>query len=1743
MANGQLQSTAFPATPSHQPRATLDPPSIHVDSAIDSFPFEAVPGSVGPAPTTELIEENLRPDADVEQSPRPRGRRRKPRQSSERWAIGSKRIGDAGQSPMQKTGDWETDEEGTADTPRSGSFFGKLKSMASTSGQGRSQSAAPSPATDHGVLSPQSERSEPDHLMESEAAMELDADADEDSDEAISSTPRPRRRRQMNRSTDATGSTPSTPMTSRFASFIRDYQNRPAGLKRRATMSDVGEDVARGGVSEDEGKDRIRSALRRGLENARGIGSNVRRQGDETPNERRPMTFRKLTGRGADGSSPFRLRADRANTTNAQIWRQVKTGIKLFGQRKRDERIRVDYQKSAQLMAEIAAGAPAALVLASFFQRDEHGRRRIPALLEQLKITIPSSQTNENKAGDRHVIFKIDLEYGSGSARLNWTIYRTLRDFVNLHIKYKVQGQTERIKQFRGEDKSKARIPHFPKSAFPYARGARGLFDGLEDEDDNDEQPETTQPASAERPTHRNRRISSFHLTRRLSSSQHIEVSSAAQQEQNERQRQGYADRQRKKLEIYLQRMIRWVIFRPDSNRLCQFLELSALSIRLAAENGYQGKQGLLTIASRQNREIRRAALLGPGGFADRHKPRWTLVRHSYIVIVDGPESVTPYDVFLVDSDFSTDKLKKHTKEESAHDRAVKATDTTTYTKHHIIRLNNSERKLKLVARTERQWLQFQESIEHMVSDSVWAKKQRFASFAPVRDNVWCRWLVDGRDHMWQVSRAIDNAKDFIYIHDWWLSPELYMRRPAAISQKWRLDRLLQRKAEEGVKIFVIVYRNIESAIPIDSEYTKWALLDLHENIIVQRSPNQFRQNQFFWAHHEKLVVIDNMMAFCGGVDLCFGRWDDSCHSLTDDKLTGFELDHNIPRDSEHCQVWPGKDYSNPRVQDFYALDRPYEEMYDRTKVPRMPWHDISMQIVGQPARDLGRHFVQRWNYILRQRIPSRPTPVLMPPPEYEHPELEQLGMTGTCQVQMLRSCSPWSIGTPNKVEHSIMNAYCALIQESDHFVYIENQFFISSCVVEGTPIHNKIGDALVERIIRAHEAGDKWQACLVIPLMPGFQNSVDAQDGTSVRLIMQCQFRSICRGDSSMFGRLRARNIDPSDYIRFYSLRQWGKIGPRKCLTTEQLYIHAKCMVVDDRHAIIGSANINERSMLGSRDSEVAAMITDMKMIPSTMAGEPYMVGDFPHTLRMRLMREHIGIDVDALYRKERMEQERHEQDAEMARIYRDDSTTPENDKSHPSPLSALDRQESAARIEDARVKRAEHQKLADTAEKEAMLDAEHGKKSDKHKKPSHELQHDLDVAGFGLDNERQLEAAGEIGYRDSYVDAHGHEVLRKDVRAYNRTEELQVRRIMEDQEAEKQAAATLPPPWPTERKDTIQMGLPIRSQLPELPLLDDTDIGGPPARTGSKLSSRTALLSTIRQPHITESCMKDPLISDFYDRIWHQVAENNTKIYRQVFRCQPDSEVLDWKTYDRYNEYNERFMQSQGLGASRPKTPKDAPDTSGPPGSSVTEGSIAGGSIATAVHAEAVKPKGLFNGLMGKLRHGSKVSDDAPQTNGLSEKQDVLPASPGSAASSVPTAVPSPDARPLDEKDGFKQFDANDEKAVQHPPEPDGGHPERRRTVQIVDYASGGADAGASSTNLAPQQQNSQRTRKRAATKTQGRAQPEEVMPKEDAEELLKMVQGSLVLWPYDWLEKEERNGNWLYSIDTLAPLEIYE
>lgn len=72
--------------------------------------------------------------------------------------------------------------------------------------------------------------------------------------------------------------------------------------------------------------------------------------------------------------------------------------------------------------------------------------------------------------------------------------------------------------------------------------------------------------------------------------------------------------------------------------------------------------------------------------------------------------------------------------------------------------------------------------------------------------------------------------------------------------------------------------------------------------------------------------------------------------------------------------------------------------------------------------------------------------------------------------------------------------------------------------------------------------------------------------------------------------------------------------------------------MLVDDEVAVIGSANINDRSLLGHRDSELNVIIKDdVKKIPLVINNKEVLVSQFVHSLRIRLMREHLGFNLDS--------------------------------------------------------------------------------------------------------------------------------------------------------------------------------------------------------------------------------------------------------------------------------------------------------------------------------------------------------------------------------------------------------------------------------------------------------------------------------------------------------------------------------
>ncbi|KAH0049685.1 phospholipase D, partial [Aureobasidium melanogenum] len=239
----------------------------------------------------------------------------------------------------------------------------------------------PSEFTNASVLmTPTEELEEPHFPVYSQSqhdGSEAEGDIEESSMDEAADGHEPRQKRKARRKMEKTPSAgPSTPRTPRFPSFLRDHADRTPRLPRRATMTDIPEN-SRAGVSEDEGRDRLaKSAWRRGLEGARGLSyaprsSRPANDAAEQSDSNRPTTSRRFTGFGAlDGSaSPWRGRGERQQSTSAQKWKQVKAGLKLLGQRKKDERVKVDHQKSTELMAELLAGSPAAIFLASMYQR------------------------------------------------------------------------------------------------------------------------------------------------------------------------------------------------------------------------------------------------------------------------------------------------------------------------------------------------------------------------------------------------------------------------------------------------------------------------------------------------------------------------------------------------------------------------------------------------------------------------------------------------------------------------------------------------------------------------------------------------------------------------------------------------------------------------------------------------------------------------------------------------------------------------------------------------------------------------------------------------------------------------------------------------------------------------------------------------------------------------------------------------------------------------------------------------------------------------------------------------------------------------------------------------------------------------------------------------------------------------------------------------------------------------------
>ena len=506
----------------------------------------------------------------------------------------------------------------------------------------------------------------------------------------------------------------------------------------------------------------------------------------------------------------------------------------------------------------------------------------------------------------------------------------------------------------------------------------------------------------------------------------------------------------------------------------------------------------------------------------------------------------------------------------------------------------------------------------------------RYGSFAEVRGGPnQVKWLIDGKDYMSAVADAIKAAQHEIFITDWQIHPYIHLKRPdtGVASLEWQLFELLKERAEAGVKIYIILYHDPKQVLDLGSTFAVFEFGKV-SNITICR--HGIGNDTIRWTHHEKLVVIDRGVAFVGGIDLCLGRWDTHTHAVADNYpchpgVSG-KIDEAADPAKKYCQ-WVGKDYRNT----FLAakdLDKHVEDVSKdilqndepiRTLVPRLPWHDVSCMFNGEAASDVAKHFIQRINDNCKK--PGF-QPISEDGPKVDH-RIDNPNLNGA-DIQVVRSITGWSAGQVH--EGSIHAAYVDAIQNAEHSIYIENQFFISS---QKAKVKNEIQEALANRITLAYKTNKQhFRVTIILPLLPEFHGEFGESSGHDLEKVSYLNYATLCNGEHSLWAKLEKLGV-PAEFrdrcVRVYGLRTHGVLNAK--LVTELIYVHGKLMIVDDRKTLIGSANINDRSMLGDRDSEVDVVIEDREMIRGRMNGKWYKVGKFSHTLRCQLMKEHLGL------------------------------------------------------------------------------------------------------------------------------------------------------------------------------------------------------------------------------------------------------------------------------------------------------------------------------------------------------------------------------------------------------------------------------------------------------------------------------------------------------------------------------------
>ncbi|XP_027363640.1 phospholipase D zeta 1 isoform X4 [Abrus precatorius] len=668
---------------------------------------------------------------------------------------------------------------------------------------------------------------------------------------------------------------------------------------------------------------------------------------------------------------------------------------------------------------------------------------------------------------------------------------------------------------------------------------------------------------------------------------------------------QSIADRAKVAMQGYLNHFL-GNISMVNSREVCKFLEVSKLSF--SPEYGPKLKEDYVLVKHLpkipNDDDSRKCCMSGCFSCCnDNWQKVWAVLKPGFLALLADPFDMQPLDIIVFDvlpaSDGNGDgrlSLASEVKDRNPLRHSFKVTCGIRSIR---IRVKSSSKVKDWVAAINDAGLRPPEG---------WCHPHRYGSFAPPRglvdDGSQAQWFIDGRTAFEAIASSIEDAKSEIFICGWWLCPELYLRRPFHTHASSRLDNLLEAKARQGIQIYILLYKEVALALKINSVYSKRKLLSIHENVRVLRYPDHFSTGVYLWSHHEKLVIIDNHICFIGGLDLCFGRYDTPEHKVGD-----------FPP-----QIWPGKDYYNPRESEPNSWEDTMKDELEREKYPRMPWHDVHCALWGPPCRDIARHFVQRWNYAKRNKAPyEQAIPLLMPQHHMVIPHY--LGSSSEIHIESKNTDNYRVLKREDSFSSSSQDQDIPLLlpQESDALDSHEGNKKTNGLI------------SLLHQLDRPRRISNglpfPFRKAKIVAVGPDTPMKGFVDDLDSVRYHEKMSLDRVAHVD--------LQNTDPewwetqerNDQGGFSD--ESGQVGPRAS---------CRCQVIRSVSQWSAGTSQTEESIHNAYCSliekaeyfiyiEIGVVIEDRELIDSFMDGKPWKAGKFSLTLRLSLWSEHLGL------------------------------------------------------------------------------------------------------------------------------------------------------------------------------------------------------------------------------------------------------------------------------------------------------------------------------------------------------------------------------------------------------------------------------------------------------------------------------------------------------------------------------------